>query len=104
LQGAAIGVALETVEGSKVYDYQGNRRFVPASTQKLLTTAAALAQWGGDRTWATTIYLSVTPETRELWVVGQGDPTFTDQSLRALAQAVAQQLQQRQMIHLDPIV
>jgi serine-type D-Ala-D-Ala carboxypeptidase/endopeptidase (penicillin-binding protein 4) len=104
LQGAAIGVALETVEGSKVYDYQGNRRFVPASTQKLLTTAAALAQWGGDRTWATTIYLSVTPETRELWVVGQGDPTFTDQSLRALAQAVAQQLQQRQMIHLDRLV
>jgi serine-type D-Ala-D-Ala carboxypeptidase/endopeptidase (penicillin-binding protein 4) len=102
LQGATIGVALETLDGAVLYHYQADRRFVPASTQKLLTTAAALEQWGGDRTWQTTVYLN--PEARELWVVGQGDPTFTEESLRDLARQVAHQLQRRKITHLDRLV
>jgi len=102
LQGASIGVALETLTGVVLYHYQADRRLIPASTQKLLTTAAALEQWGAARTWQTTVHLN--PQNRELWIVGQGDPTFTAESLGQLAQQVAQQLQQRQITHLDRLV
>jgi len=104
LQGAAIGVALETVEGKVLYHYQAHQRFIPASTQKLLTTAAALEQWGSDRTWKMTVSLSRRPNATELWVTGQGDPTITEDSLRALAQEVTRQLQHREINHIDRLV
>lgn len=104
LQGATIGIALETLDGTALYHYQGDRRFVPASTQKLLITAAALEQWGSDRRWNTTAQLSLKPDSTELWVMGQGDPTLTDASLRQFAQEVAHELQERKIDHLDRLV
>jgi len=48
--------------------------FIPASNQKLLTSAAALARLGGDFTFVTNAYLVG----RDLWVIGSGDPTSGD--------------------------
>ncbi|MGA1131522.1 MAG: D-alanyl-D-alanine carboxypeptidase/D-alanyl-D-alanine endopeptidase [Prochlorotrichaceae cyanobacterium] len=104
LQGATVGIALETLDGREVYHHQADRRLLPASNQKLLTTAAALEQWGERRTWATTVHLRRDPNSTELWLVGQGDPTLTEASLQELSQEVGHQLRQRQVTYLDRLV
>ena len=104
LQGATVGIALETLDGREVYHHQADRRLLPASNQKLLTTAAALEQWGERRTWATMAHLRRTPNSTELWLVGQGDPTLTEASLQQLAQEIGRQLRQRQVTYLDRLV
>ncbi|NER82997.1 MAG: D-alanyl-D-alanine carboxypeptidase/D-alanyl-D-alanine-endopeptidase, partial [Leptolyngbya sp. SIO1D8] len=43
---ARLGVQVETLTGDVIYSQEGDRFFVPASTLKLLTTAAVLTQLG----------------------------------------------------------
>jgi D-alanyl-D-alanine carboxypeptidase/D-alanyl-D-alanine-endopeptidase (penicillin-binding protein 4) len=60
-------------------NYQGQSLFVPASTTKLLTTAAALRQFGSQYRLKTAIYQdpNSNPQRPALTLVGGGDPTIT---------------------------
>ena len=105
LSSATVGIALETTTGEPIYHFQADRRLIPASNQKLLTTAAALYTWGSDRQWTTPIQLQYTAQgDPEVWILGQGDPTVTIASLDKLAAIVAQGLKQRGIDRLSGLV
>lgn len=54
---ATVGVILQDAESGRViYDYHGSKHFLPASTTKLFTAAAALNELGPDYCYATTLY------------------------------------------------
>ena len=105
LSSAIVGVALETITGEPIYHFQADRRLIPASNQKLLTTAAALSTWGSDREWTTPIQLNYTDRGEpEVWIRGEGDPTITSASLTQVAAIVAQRLKQRGIDRLARLV
>ncbi|RZM75369.1 D-alanyl-D-alanine carboxypeptidase/D-alanyl-D-alanine endopeptidase [Leptolyngbya iicbica] len=92
LTGARLGVHVETLTGEAVVSREGDRFFVPASTLKLLTTAAVLTELGPDYTLQTSVLGTTSPEGRTtLQVIGGGDPSFDQASLAALASQIAQQ-------------
>ena len=105
LETATLSIAVETLSGQSIYHHQSGQRMIPASTQKLLTTAAALHHWSSDRSWRTPLYLtnSATGEP-ELWIVGQGDPSLTPAGMETLATQVAQALQSQGINRLQRIV
>ncbi len=56
---ATVGVILQDVEtGTIIYDYHGGKHFLPASTTKLFTAAAALKELGPDFRYETALYLN----------------------------------------------
>ncbi|ARV59380.1 D-alanyl-D-alanine carboxypeptidase/D-alanyl-D-alanine-endopeptidase [Nostocales cyanobacterium HT-58-2] len=64
-----------------LYSRDAQKYFTPASTAKLLTTAAALQQLGTDFRFRTSVYRA---GDGVLSVVGRGDPSLTDAQLAAL--------------------
>jgi D-alanyl-D-alanine carboxypeptidase/D-alanyl-D-alanine-endopeptidase (penicillin-binding protein 4) len=79
LKGAQVGLhVVRLSDGKDLFSHQADRLFVPASNEKLLTTAAALIELGPDYQFRTL----VGTVGRDLVVVGGGDPTisgrFTD--------------------------
>ena len=81
LAGAAIGISVIDVgTGRTVGAYQPQLALIPASTQKLLTTAAALDLLGPDHVFTTRLLLTgeLTDGTLhgDLYVVGGGDPAL----------------------------
>lgn len=92
LERARLGVHVETLAGDYVYGRDSDRFFVPASALKLVTTAAVLTQLGPDFALQTSVHgQTTTTGTTTLQVVGQGDPSFDDAGLQALATQIAQQ-------------
>ncbi|MEM9977846.1 MAG: D-alanyl-D-alanine carboxypeptidase/D-alanyl-D-alanine-endopeptidase [Cyanobacteria bacterium P01_D01_bin.2] len=93
---AHLGIRVER-QGPTVADRQvvlernSSRWFVPASTLKLLTTAAALQHLGPEFQVQTSVYTTQQPGQTTLYVIGRGDPTFTSAHLDELAQQIAQQ-------------
>lgn len=89
---ARLGMHVETAEGDSLYSRDSDRFFVPASTLKLLTTAAVLTGLGPDFTIRTAVH-GTTAETgvTTLRVEGRGDPSFTRNSLTELATQLRQQ-------------
>lgn len=89
------GSILDAGTGRAVYRHEAGRGLIPASTTKLLTSAAALSILGPHRTFATTVVRA--PRNR-IVLVGGGDPYLTKKpsrgraSLAALAQATASRL------------
>ncbi len=83
-QKAHWGILIQTQENPPrtLYEHQSQRFFLPASTTKLLTTAGAFVQLGGEHRLRTVFY----QQGRQLHLVGQGDPTFTTVKLQQLAQ------------------
>jgi D-alanyl-D-alanine carboxypeptidase/D-alanyl-D-alanine-endopeptidase (penicillin-binding protein 4) len=72
-----LAYAYATLDGAKPLISSGVDDVVtPASTLKLLTTATALAQLGADARFETTVVRI--PGTRQLVLVGGGDPLLTD--------------------------
>ena len=69
-------------------NYQGQSLFIPASTTKLLTTAATLRQLKSQYRLRTSIYQTPrgNPLTPILTVVGRGDPTMTVNQLQMLSE------------------
>ncbi|WP_017318158.1 D-alanyl-D-alanine carboxypeptidase/D-alanyl-D-alanine endopeptidase [Mastigocladopsis repens] len=65
-----------------LYSRDAQKYFTPASTTKLLTTAAALQQLGTNFRFRTSVYRG---GNGVLSVVGRGDPSLTDAQLAALA-------------------
>ncbi len=82
LQGARIGIRIEDAEtGAVLADVSGDKRFLPASNMKLLTTAAALDVLGPDFRVRTSVYVPA-PDAKgvvagDLTLVGRGDPTLS---------------------------
>ncbi|MFQ3581757.1 D-alanyl-D-alanine carboxypeptidase/D-alanyl-D-alanine-endopeptidase [Chloracidobacterium validum] len=83
LQGARLGVRIEDAEtGEVLADVAGEKRFLPASNMKLLTTAAALDVLGPDFRVRTSVYVPALDGNGtvpgDLILVGRGDPTLSD--------------------------
>ncbi len=80
---AHIGISVLSIEtGEYFYRKNENRNFIPASTQKLLTTAAALEYLGKDFTYSTTMYLDgIIQDNGEflgnIIIRGTGDPSIS---------------------------
>ena len=79
-------LVVDPVSGDTLYSRNAGKLFMPASNEKLLTGATALAQLGPDFRFVTR-FASNGPQRDsmldgDLVVVGRGDPTFSD-SMRA---------------------
>lgn len=92
LSRARVGIQVETLSGETIYEREGDRFFVPASTLKLLTTAAVLSEFGPDHVLRTPVLGNVNANgIATLSVIGQGDPSFQQTDLEALSQQLIQQ-------------
>jgi D-alanyl-D-alanine carboxypeptidase/D-alanyl-D-alanine-endopeptidase (penicillin-binding protein 4) len=83
----------DVATGANVYSLQANKRVVPASTMKLLTTAAALEILGTDFRFATTVSAGGSRDDGtlrgDLYLKGHGDPTILAADYDRLAADVA---------------
>lgn len=79
---AMWGVVVQSLDnGEVIYRRNAERLFMPASNQKLVTSAAALARLGADFRYRTTVLARGTRRADtlagDLVVVGRGDPTLS---------------------------
>ncbi|MBD0838916.1 D-alanyl-D-alanine carboxypeptidase/D-alanyl-D-alanine-endopeptidase [Streptomyces sp. TRM68416] len=93
---------VDVTTGKRLYGTRADEAFVPASTTKIATAAAALSALGPDHRLTTRAALE--PDTRELVLVGGGDPTLTARedaegwaSLRTLAADTAAALKKQRI-------
>jgi D-alanyl-D-alanine carboxypeptidase/D-alanyl-D-alanine-endopeptidase (penicillin-binding protein 4) len=87
------GILLQADDEAKpLYARNAGQLFVPASNVKLLTTAAALVALGPDYQFQTPVYGSGQgPVLRQLRLVAQGDPSLSEEQLRAVAETLKAQ-------------
>ena len=81
------GVSVYDIDaGEMIYSRNADRGFLPASNQKLLTTAAALDLLGGTHRYETTLHFDGTTEgdvmRGDVMLNGTGDPTFGSLEMR----------------------
>ncbi|MEU0968011.1 D-alanyl-D-alanine carboxypeptidase/D-alanyl-D-alanine-endopeptidase [Streptomyces sp. NPDC005917] len=106
LEASALGstrtaVVVDVATGERLYDAGADTALTPASTTKIATAVAALSALGADHRITTRVALE--PGTREVVLVGGGDPTLTARkengggwaSLRTLAADTAGSLTAR---------
>ncbi|MET9550010.1 D-alanyl-D-alanine carboxypeptidase/D-alanyl-D-alanine-endopeptidase [Streptomyces sp. NPDC006627] len=96
-------VVLDAVSGKRVYDKAAGDELTPASTIKLATAVAALSAAGPDHRITTRTV--VEPDSKDLVLIGGGDPTLTARkdgrytdtaaNLRTLAKDTARALKDR---------
>jgi serine-type D-Ala-D-Ala carboxypeptidase/endopeptidase (penicillin-binding protein 4) len=96
LQNSFWGIAAQQLNAASnrplLYSYNATKLFLPASNAKLLTTAVAINQLTPQFRASTTFYGTGTaPTLKMLRVIGQGDPTITEQKLAQVAQQLASQ-------------
>ncbi|MFF6983922.1 D-alanyl-D-alanine carboxypeptidase/D-alanyl-D-alanine-endopeptidase [Streptomyces sp. NPDC008343] len=91
---------VDVASGKRLFGVGAGEPLTPASTTKIATAAAALTALGPDHRLTTRTVLE--PDTKELVLVGGGDPTLTARkdadgwaSLRELADATAKALKKR---------
>ncbi|MFF8910045.1 D-alanyl-D-alanine carboxypeptidase/D-alanyl-D-alanine endopeptidase [Streptomyces olivaceoviridis] len=91
---------VDVTTGDRLYGADAGKALAPASTTKIATAVAALSALGPDHRLTTRTALE--PDTRELVLVGGGDPTLTAHAktggwagLRALAADTAEALDKR---------
>ncbi|GGS84828.1 D-alanyl-D-alanine carboxypeptidase/D-alanyl-D-alanine endopeptidase [Streptomyces chromofuscus] len=102
LGGRRSAVVVDLTTGKRLYGSGTDDALTPASTTKIATAVAALSALGADHRLTTrTAY---EPDTKELVLVGGGDPTLTARedsagqaSLRTLAARTAAALKQRKV-------
>ncbi len=94
LRGARVGVVVTTLKtGERVLGQSSDQLLVPASNQKLLVAATALAHWGPAHRFETPVLVDG-PIDKEgvlagaLWLQGRGDPSLVSESLWKLAEAI----------------
>lgn len=82
------GIFLQNLDtADTIYTQEGDKFFIPASTVKLLTTAAALNELGADFRITTPIYATgELPYLKTVRIEGQGDPTITSDILKNIVQ------------------
>ncbi len=79
-------------ENRVLYRRHASSYLIPASTTKLLTTAAALSHFSPDFQIRTPVYArGEPPQLAQLRVVGRGDPTLTEKHFYDLAKQLSQQ-------------
>ena len=62
LGGSSTGVYVWDLDAARlIYDHNGSTKLAPASNMKLVTSAAALTNWGADHRFVTELYLPDTP-------------------------------------------
>jgi D-alanyl-D-alanine carboxypeptidase/D-alanyl-D-alanine-endopeptidase (penicillin-binding protein 4) len=94
LRGARVGVAVIDLEsGEPVLLRHAERPMVPASNQKLIVAAAALAHWGPAYRFETPVFIDGKLAADgtllgTLWIEGAGDPSLVSESLWKLAEEV----------------
>jgi D-alanyl-D-alanine carboxypeptidase/D-alanyl-D-alanine-endopeptidase (penicillin-binding protein 4) len=92
LRGARVGVAVaDLVSGRVLLESDSKRPLVPASNQKILTSAAALLFWGPTYRFETLLVAgeALGEDGRlegPLWVVGSGDPSLVSETLWKMAE------------------
>jgi D-alanyl-D-alanine carboxypeptidase/D-alanyl-D-alanine-endopeptidase (penicillin-binding protein 4) len=91
---AQIGLLVVNPEtGDTLYSRNAGKLFMPASNQKILTSAVALAQLGPDYRYHTVIARRGTVKdsvlTGDLIVIGRGDPTMSDRVYGSAAKEMA---------------
>ena len=68
--------------GDTLYSHNADKLFMPASNQKIITSAVALTQLGADYQWRTVVELRgvVSAHTffGDVVVIGRGDPSWSD--------------------------
>ncbi|WP_051215569.1 D-alanyl-D-alanine carboxypeptidase/D-alanyl-D-alanine endopeptidase [Granulicoccus phenolivorans] len=89
--GQLFGEVLDAADGRVLFDANGSGSGTPASTQKVLTTVAALQLYGPEHTFDTRSVLAG----NQLWLVGGGDPFLTRDELTQHGQQAAAALKQR---------
>jgi serine-type D-Ala-D-Ala carboxypeptidase/endopeptidase (penicillin-binding protein 4) len=95
LAGTTTGMQVrDGVTGAVIYSHDADRRVVPASNEKLMTSAAALEVLGAGYRFHTVVRYSGrrtgSAVAGNLYLHGQGDPTMTYAQFDALAAAVAE--------------
>ncbi len=90
LQRARIGISVQPLDASEpLYEKKAQRYFLPASTTKVLTTAAALTTLGPEYQIKTSVQGSGRPPTLDtVKIIGQGDPSFSDTTLQEIAKTL----------------
>jgi D-alanyl-D-alanine carboxypeptidase/D-alanyl-D-alanine-endopeptidase (penicillin-binding protein 4) len=86
LERAHVGmVVLSAESGEVLFERAAGKRFVAASTSKLVTGAVALSRLGADHRWRTRLAAAGPVRdgvlSGDLWIVGGGDPTLTRHEL-----------------------
>ncbi len=98
------GIAIETLSPKQppetLYALEAKKYFTPASTAKLLTTAAALEAMNPNFRIRTSVYGTVDGNRTSVRVVGRGDPSIQQEQLEALAQ----QLRDRGITEIDQLI
>ncbi|EAW37565.1 hypothetical protein L8106_01020 [Lyngbya sp. PCC 8106] len=83
------GISLKTLsQNRELYHRDAEHYFIPASTVKLMTTAAALSQLSSNYRIPTSIYGDAKGN---LYIVGRGDPSLTTTQLKDLAEQLKNQ-------------
>ncbi|MEU2564108.1 D-alanyl-D-alanine carboxypeptidase/D-alanyl-D-alanine-endopeptidase [Streptomyces longispororuber] len=103
-------VVVDVATGKRLYGKRADDALTPASTTKIATAVAALSAAGPDHRLTTSTVLQ--PDSREVVLVGGGDPTLTAReegryvegyaSLRELADDTARALRKRGKDPKDP--
>ncbi len=75
LGGGHAAAVVDVTTGKRLYGTDADKALAPASTTKIATAVAALSALGPDHRFTTRAVLE--PDTRELVLVGGGDPTLT---------------------------
>jgi serine-type D-Ala-D-Ala carboxypeptidase/endopeptidase (penicillin-binding protein 4) len=92
LQRARWGILVRRLDtGEALYEQESTRYFIPASNAKLFITAAILERLGPQMRIRTSVYQIPSSGSTVLRIVGRGDPSFTDEQLRQLAQQLHRQ-------------
>ncbi|MFQ5697321.1 MAG: D-alanyl-D-alanine carboxypeptidase/D-alanyl-D-alanine-endopeptidase [Myxococcota bacterium] len=92
LRGAQLGMeVVDLATGRSLYASAAHQPLIPASNQKLLIAAAALAAWGPAHRLETTVWLDgpidASGQLRgTLWIEGSGDAGLVSESLWKLAE------------------
>ncbi len=95
LRGARIGLAVERLAtGERLLERDPDRNMVPASNQKVIVAAAALAEWGPAHRFETPVLTRGEIDAAgvldgELWIQGRGDPSLVSETLWKLAEEIA---------------
>jgi D-alanyl-D-alanine carboxypeptidase/D-alanyl-D-alanine-endopeptidase (penicillin-binding protein 4) len=86
---------VDLTDGVVLFSRGADRALIPASNQKLLTTAASLLRFGPAGTLQTSVRLAPASVLQggvvngDLYLVGGGDPSLDDVALRTLARELA---------------
>lgn len=85
LKGAIVAAVVTDTSGRVLFERNGATRVMPASNQKLLSTAFALKNFGATKTWKTQMWF----DSMVALVAAEGDPLLTPERLASAKELFA---------------